>query len=226
VARGILRIEIFSANLRRENPPSIAHGVGAPGGLWRNGHFEALQPPLPSVNLACQSGPPALLRSSRSHAACRSTALDLDSCVDPIAWPKVSISTGTTRGGFHPNMDESSRFFHNVSTGEPALAVQAVHLRRSPRQPTSGAWGLRFPREQGTGLHQFIHRVSLPRVEMSMHWPPGIPRFSPKTTGWQRLASPHHRAPQPWAYPVQDRPRQRCSKPSLVSFSTGSEPRS
>jgi hypothetical protein len=199
---------------------------GAPGGLWRNGHFEALQPPWPPVNLACQSGPPALLRSRRSHAARRSTALDLDSCVDPIAWPKVSISTGTARGGFPSEQGHFLPLFHNVSTGEPALAVQAVHLLRSPRQPTSGAWGLRFPREQGTGLHQIIHRVSLPKVEMSLHWPPGIPRFSPKTADRQLPASPHHHAAEPRPHPVPGTRGSDAAHHRWFRFPQAEEPRS
>jgi hypothetical protein len=70
------------------------------------------------------------------------------------------------------------RVFHIVSTGEPALAVQAGHLRRSPRHHPAGSRGLRFPTKQGTGLRRVIHSLSRPVTGNHPDLPPAVPRFS------------------------------------------------
>jgi hypothetical protein len=82
------------------------------------------------------------------------------------------------------------RVFHIVSTGEPALAVQAGNLRRSPRHRLAGARGLRVPVEQGTGLQGVIHSLSRPLAAKRPGWPPSIQRFSTEPGSRRRLLVP------------------------------------
>src|SRR5262252_10334992 len=84
----------------------------------------------------------------------------------PPSWPPVGAAIPVSRTSRRrrrvrlPIRNALRHVFHIVSTGEPALAVQAGNLRRGLRHRPAGTWGLRFPRKQGTGLQQVIHSLS------------------------------------------------------------------
>jgi hypothetical protein len=174
--------EILSYPPRRavRNSPSIAHGMETPeatAGKLLADH--PLRPATASATLACQSRrrPPCRSHPPRRHAgtcgpshfpSCRAVGAAAPASTyrgngERVSWTRTAVR----------------RVFHIVSTGEPALAVQAGVLCRGPRHRTAGARGLRFPEEQGTGLRRVIHSVSRAGVSKRPAWPLAVHRFSP-----------------------------------------------
>jgi len=183
----------------------------------------ALRRPRASARLACQSGRRASCRSHHTtRAGHRATWLH------PAVASRLSLRLPLPRvwndgGEARPRDREGSfRVFHIVSTGEPALAVQVGRLRRSPRRRQAGDRGLRFPRKQGTGLHQVIHSVSRPPAGNVPALAPAFPTFSTATrvpAGSLRDRSLAAPSTCPFAPPASN-------QPVTPNFSTGARPRS
>jgi hypothetical protein len=152
----------------------------------------------PSVTLACQSRrrPPC-----RSHSSLRARARGSSSYPSCPAAGAAALAPTRRGSGECVSWTRTAvrHVFHIVSTGEPALAVQVGHLRRSPRRRSAGAGGLRFPEEQGTGLQQVIHSVSRTTAPKRPGWPLAIPTFStgPGTDRIDAGSGPWSRSPAP-----------------------------
>ena len=137
----------------------------------------ALRPGTPSVTLACLSRrrPPSRSHSPRSRPRAR-----VLSDRPPRAAGAAAPTSSHCAGGERVSWTRTAvrHVFHIVSTGEPALAVQAGHLRRGPRSRRAGARGLRFPMEQGTGLRGVIHNLSRTLPPNRPSWALVFPKFS------------------------------------------------
>jgi hypothetical protein len=179
----------------------------------------ALRPVTPSVTLACLSRrrPPCRSHLSRSRARARV----LSTQPDPAAG--AAVPTSSYRGGGERvswTRTAVRHVFHIVSTGEPALAVRAGHLRRGPRLRTAGARGSRFPKEQGNGLRRVIHNLSRTPAANRPIWALVLPKFS---TGRDpaRFPSDPAEAPARWPPPASG---GRGNEPRAARYPQASMP--
>jgi hypothetical protein len=199
------------------NWPSIAHGNSDPSRC-----------PITKPPRTVHCGAPGRLlglpvkadgeHPSRSHHITRAT--HRATWLHPAVGSRLSLRlplprVGTTADGLaHATGRDSFRVFHIVSTGEPALAVQVGRLRRSPRHRPAGERGLRFPRKQGTGLHQVIHSLSRPPNGYVPVRPPAIHTLSTPT---RVLADPTRRVPAQRRQPPRS-PRRRAASQTSPAF--------